>query len=172
MSSDPVEIFRQEAQDLLEEIERGLLDLERRPGDRDLVNGVFRSLHTLKGSGRVVGARRIGDFAWSVENLLNRVIDGTLERSSAMLATLREAIGILPSLVGELSSDSPDVPGVEELSARLEAHATGQVAAAAKAEAALAAPPPEPVAAAAPAEKAAPVEESAEAKTGRRRKSS
>ena len=53
-----------------------------------------RAFHTLKGSGRVVGARRIGDFAWSVENLLNRVIDGTLERSSGMLATLREAIAI------------------------------------------------------------------------------
>ena len=43
-------------------------------------------------SGRVVGARRIGDFAWSIENLLNRLIDGTLERNAAMLATLREGI--------------------------------------------------------------------------------
>jgi chemosensory pili system protein ChpA (sensor histidine kinase/response regulator) len=52
--------------------------------DRESLTRVRRAFHTLKGSGRVVGARRIGDFAWAVENLLNRVIDGTLERSSPM----------------------------------------------------------------------------------------
>ncbi len=64
------------------------------PSDRESLTRVRRAFHTLKGSGRVVGAHRIGDFAWSVENLLNRIIDGTLERSSGMLATLREAIAI------------------------------------------------------------------------------
>ena len=73
------------------------------PADRESLTRVRRAFHTLKGSGRVVGARRIGDFAWSVENLLNRVIDGTLERSSGMLGTLSEAIAVLPALVGELA---------------------------------------------------------------------
>ncbi|HEY6098760.1 MAG TPA: Hpt domain-containing protein, partial [Anaeromyxobacter sp.] len=114
------------------------------PADRESLTRVRRAFHTLKGSGRVVGARRIGDFAWSVENLLNRVIDGTLERSGAMLATLREAIGLLPALVGELGGESAEVAGLPAITARIEAHATGQVAAAAKAEAAAAAPPPEP----------------------------
>ncbi len=114
------------------------------PSDRESLMRVRRAFHTLKGSGRVVGARRIGDFAWAVENLLNRVIDGTLERSSAMLATLREAIALLPALVGELGGRSDDVAGLEEVAARLDAHATGQVAAAAKAHAAAAAPAPEP----------------------------
>ncbi len=75
------------------------------PADRESLARVRRAFHTLKGSGRVVGARRIGDFAWSVENLLNRVIDGTLERSSGMLGTLSEAIAVLPALVGELGGD-------------------------------------------------------------------
>jgi len=106
------------------------------PSDRESLTRVRRAFHTLKGSGRVVGARRIGDFAWSVENLLNRVIDGTLERSSAMLATLREAIALLPALVGELGGKDAEVAGLAELAARIEAHATGQAAApAAKAEA-------------------------------------
>ena len=87
------------------------------PADRESLTRVRRAFHTLKGSGRVVGARRIGDFAWSVENLLNRVIDGTLERSSAMLATLREAIALLPSLVGELGGTSEEVAGLAELAA-------------------------------------------------------
>ena len=85
-----------------------------------------RAFHTLKGSGRVVGARRIGDFAWSVENLLNRVIDGTLERSSGMLKTLSEAIAVLPALVGELADAGAEVEGLPGLAARLEAHTAGQ----------------------------------------------
>ena len=95
------------------------------PADRESLTRVRRAFHTLKGSGRVVGARRIGDFAWAVENLLNRVIDGTLERSSAMLATLREAIALLPSLVGELGGTSEEVAGLAELAARIESHTRG-----------------------------------------------
>ena len=92
------------------------------PADRESLTRVRRAFHTLKGSGRVVGARRIGDFAWSVENLLNRVIDGTLERSSGMLATLREAIAILPSLVGELGGSrrkSQALPSSPRASSRI-----------------------------------------------------
>ncbi|HWN06635.1 MAG TPA: Hpt domain-containing protein, partial [Steroidobacteraceae bacterium] len=98
------------------------------PADRESLTRVRRAFHTLKGSGRVVGALRIGDFAWSIENLLNRVIDGTLERSSAMLGTLSDAIAVLPALVGELGGTTGDVAGLPELSQRLEAHATGQAA--------------------------------------------
>jgi chemosensory pili system protein ChpA (sensor histidine kinase/response regulator) len=107
--------------------------------DRESLTRVRRAFHTLKGSGRVVGARRIGDFAWSVENLLNRVIDGTLERSAGMLATLREAVAVLPALVAELDGKGDEAAHLPELVARLEAQATGQ-AALAKAGAA----PPQP----------------------------
>src|SRR5688572_7488077 len=101
------------------------------PADRESLTRVRRAFHTLKGSGRVVGARRIGDFAWSVENLLNRVIDGTLERSSGMLGTLSEAIAVLPALVGELGGATGEVAGLPELIQRLEAHTAGQAAPAA-----------------------------------------
>ncbi len=106
------------------------------PSDRESLTRVRRAFHTLKGSGRVVGARRIGDFAWSVENLLNRVIDGTLERSSPMLATLREAVAVLPALVSELEGQGSEVAGLDALAARLESHAAGPAPPASKAAAA------------------------------------
>jgi chemosensory pili system protein ChpA (sensor histidine kinase/response regulator) len=112
------------------------------PADRESLARVRRAFHTLKGSGRVVGARRIGDFAWSVENLLNRVIDGTLERSGPMLATLSEAIAVLPKLVRELGGREDEVEGLSALSARLDAHAAGQAAPAAVPAAAPASPEP------------------------------
>ena len=135
-------LFIEEAGEEIATIGRLFPLWEENPSDRESLMRVRRAFHTLKGSGRVVGARRIGDFAWSVESLLNRVIDGTLERSSGMLATLREAIALLPALVGELGGKQAEVAGLPELAARLEAHAAGQAAAAAKAGAGTASPEP------------------------------
>ena len=87
-------LFIEEAGEEIATIGRLFPLWEENPSDRESLTRVRRAFHTLKGSGRVVGARRMGDFAWSVENLLNRVIDGTLERSSGMLAALREAIAL------------------------------------------------------------------------------
>ncbi len=112
------------------------------PSDRESLTRVRRAFHTLKGSGRVVGARRIGDFAWSIENLLNRVIDGTLDRSGPMLATLRESVAVLPALVGELEGRGSEVAGLAELAARLETHAAGPAGPAARAGATPPAPEP------------------------------
>src|SRR4030095_13719851 len=83
--------------------------------DRDALVNVRRSFHTLKGSGRMVGAQLIGDFAWSIENLLNRVINKTLERTPDMMSVLREAVAAVPQLVEQLETGrnpQTDVAGI------------------------------------------------------------
>jgi chemosensory pili system protein ChpA (sensor histidine kinase/response regulator) len=121
-------LFIEEAGEEIATIGRLFPLWEENASDRESLTRVRRAFHTLKGSGRVVGARRIGDFAWSVENLLNRIIDGTLDRNAGMLATLREAIALLPALVGELEGKTGAVAGVDTLAARAEAHAAGRPA--------------------------------------------
>src|SRR4030095_9952555 len=54
-----------------------------------------------------VGAQIIGEFAWWVENLLNRVINKTLERSPEMMTLLREAVAAVPELVEQLETARP-----------------------------------------------------------------
>ncbi len=122
-------LFIEEAGEEIATIGRLFPLWEENSADRESLARVRRAFHTLKGSGRVVGARRIGDFAWSVENLLNRIIDGTLERNAGMLATLRDAIALLPALVAELDGGATADAGVEAVAARAEAHAAGQVVA-------------------------------------------
>jgi chemosensory pili system protein ChpA (sensor histidine kinase/response regulator) len=122
-------LFIEEAREEIATIGRLFPLWEENPSDRESLLRVRRAFHTLKGSGRVVGARRVGDFAWSIENLLNRLIDGTLERNSAMLATLRDGIVLLSALVGELEGRTGEVAGVDALAARAEAHASGTLAA-------------------------------------------
>ncbi len=75
-STDPIEIFRQEAGELLEQLEAALLDLERSPDDRNLVNSAFRALHTIKGSGAMFGFDQVAAFAHEFESAFDRVRKG------------------------------------------------------------------------------------------------
>ncbi len=135
-------LFVEEAREEIAVIGRLFPLWEENAADRESLTRVRRAFHTLKGSGRVVGARRIGDFAWSIENLLNRILDGTLERNGGMLATIREAIALLPVLVSELEGKAAAGAEAEALAARAEAQVSGQVARVAAAVAAAEAAPP------------------------------
>ncbi|HWW24420.1 MAG TPA: Hpt domain-containing protein, partial [Caulobacter sp.] len=88
---DPIETFRQEAQDLLEEIEQGLLDLAHRPGDRDLVDAVFRGLHTLKGSGAMFGFDALAAFTHHCETAFDRVRKGEVAATSELIGAVLAA---------------------------------------------------------------------------------
>ena len=85
-----------------------------------------RSFHTLKGSGRMVGARAIAEFAWSIENLLNRIIDKTLSRTPGMMALLRSAVAALPQLVEQLETGRRATVPIETLMTRAFAYADGR----------------------------------------------
>ncbi|MGC2463195.1 MAG: Hpt domain-containing protein, partial [Steroidobacteraceae bacterium] len=137
---DLIQLFVEEAKEELAKIQQQFPIWDHNPLESDALLIVRRSFHTLKGSGRMVNARAISDFAWATENLLNRILDGTLQRSPAVLQTLREAITALPQLVAELESGSADRTDLTPLAARAHALASGRedlaVAAAAAATAA------------------------------------
>ncbi|MDJ0391609.1 chemotaxis protein CheA [Roseomonas sp. E05] len=85
-SPDPVETFRQESQELLEQLEQALLDLEHRPGDMELIDSAFRALHTIKGSGAMFGFDAVAAFTHHVENAFDEVRKGRLAASSELVA--------------------------------------------------------------------------------------
>ncbi|MCK4707202.1 MAG: Hpt domain-containing protein, partial [Gammaproteobacteria bacterium] len=58
-----------------------------------------RSFHTLKGSGRLVGASDVGEFAWAFESMLNRALDNTVEAGPAMFDLIQQAVDTLPDLL-------------------------------------------------------------------------
>ncbi len=69
-----LEIFVEELEEIFEQLQASLDQwLNDESKDKELVN-VRRYFHTLKGSGRMVGAKRSGELAWTVEDTLNRVI--------------------------------------------------------------------------------------------------
>jgi chemosensory pili system protein ChpA (sensor histidine kinase/response regulator) len=127
-NADPelVKLFIEEAREELVKIERGFPVWEQNPLEREALVTVRRSFHTLKGSGRMVGARELGELSWAVENLLNRVLDNTLSRSPAILEVLRDAIAALPQMIEHLESRSPVAADVAAIAARAHALATGR----------------------------------------------
>jgi len=72
------EIYRQEAEERLAEIEETVLEIEENPGDKEAVNRLFRAVHTIKGSGAMFGFTEIVDFTHHLETALDKVRNGTL----------------------------------------------------------------------------------------------
>lgn len=80
------QIFREEAYDLLAELETSLLELEEIPDDEDVINRVFRALHTIKGSGSMFGFDDIASFTHRVETVFDMVRNGDLEVNKDLLS--------------------------------------------------------------------------------------
>jgi chemotaxis protein histidine kinase CheA len=94
-----IEIFVEEAQEILENMDRDFAVWRQHLADRDALTGLRRAFHTLKGSGRMVKAMDLGELAWKVENMLNRALEGAVpvtERMVQLVAASREA---MPKLV-------------------------------------------------------------------------
>lgn len=76
------------------------------PDNLDRLRPIRRVFHTLKGSGRLVGARTLGEFSWKIEGMLNRVLDGTRPASPAVVAMVTQAYEVLPQLNAALRDGS------------------------------------------------------------------
>ncbi len=80
--SEILEIFIEELEEIFVELEPLLAQWIEQPNQQDVLTDVRRHFHTLKGSGRMVGAKSSGELAWTVEDTLNRVLAGTLPLNS------------------------------------------------------------------------------------------
>ena len=105
---DPAETFRQEAQDLLVQLDDVLLDLEATPGDPELIATAFRALHTLKGSGAMFGFQDLADFAHVVENTFDRLRKTGAAPSHEIIATSLAAKDFMRQLVLEPDAADPE----------------------------------------------------------------
>lgn len=98
-----IEIFLEEAQEVLETIEefwpQYKAGLESGNGNEEAMITTRRAFHTLKGSGRMVSAEDIGETAWSIENMFNRVIDNTIELTQPVLDIIDYTIEQIPALI-------------------------------------------------------------------------
>lgn len=114
--------FFEESQEHLTTIEEGLLQLEQRPDDIDLLNRIFRGAHSIKGNSGMFGFTAVSQFTHKMESVLDQL------RSSQMVVTveitdiLLQSLDCLKTLIDcARAGESPDAAHVEALSVRLEA---------------------------------------------------
>src|SRR5512132_4025478 len=98
MATDRYRYFRLEARELLDGLSRGILELEKSPGDRALVARLLRQAHTLKGAARVVRQQEIGDLAHAAEDALGP------HRDEGAPPVPRERVDALLRIVDEIAA--------------------------------------------------------------------
>ncbi|MEN5364519.1 chemotaxis protein CheA [Brevundimonas intermedia] len=105
MSDEAIAVFQVEARENLEIIEQGLLDLLERPEDRDLVDAVFRGLHTLKGSGSMFGFDALAGFTHHCETAFDRVRKGEVAATTDLVSAVLAARDHMRRLMEDPSGD-------------------------------------------------------------------
>lgn len=85
------EAFKEEAYELLTELETSLLELEERPDDSEVVGRVFRAMHTIKGSGAMFGFDAVSEFTHEVETAFDRVREGMIKVTPELISLTLQA---------------------------------------------------------------------------------
>lgn len=98
IDSDIRDVFLEEFDEELVNLGQLLPVWRAAPDSVENLRPIRRVFHTLKGSGRLVGARTLGEFSWKIEGMLNRVLDGTRPASPAVVAMVDQAYQVLPQL--------------------------------------------------------------------------
>ncbi|WP_180699045.1 Hpt domain-containing protein [Pseudomonas crudilactis] len=120
------EVFLEETDEVLEVLHEYLPRWIANSQDRDALTELRRAFHTLKGSGRMVRALILGELAWAVENLLNRVLEQSVEPGSVVQQVLTDTVLLLPELISEFATNSQrQRSDVDQLAARAHALAKG-----------------------------------------------
>ena len=120
-----IEIFQEEVGEVLEALDQYFPRWAANTSDEESLVEFRRAFHTLKGSGRMVGASTVGELGWSVENMLNRVIDRTIEPTSVLIDLVQEVRNRVPALVDAFTLRQPDPFDVQPLADAADTLATG-----------------------------------------------
>ena len=102
IDDDIREIFLEEMQEEIQNLRQAYQSWVVDATQLREITPIRRSFHTLKGSGRLVGASVLGEFAWRVENMLNRVLDNTIPPHQGVQSVVAHAIDALPQLLSML----------------------------------------------------------------------
>lgn len=94
-----LEIFVNESLEQLQEVSDGLLELEKNPADPELINRIFRYMHTLKGGASLDGLERISSLAHRMENIFGLLRDNGLQLDAGDFDPVLQAVDLLTELV-------------------------------------------------------------------------
>ena len=101
------DIFVEEAEEVLITLNGVIPAWLRQPERSEALVTIRRAFHTLKGSGRMVGADDLAAYAWAVERVINAALDGAIELSEDVAGIVVKAHALLPQLIASFRAGEP-----------------------------------------------------------------
>ena len=98
---DLIETFIEEGEEHLQTLEEGLLELEKNPNDKALIDNLFRAMHSIKGGAGLVGLSKVNDISHQLENLLEEVRQGALSPNEEIISILLAGTDLLRQMILE-----------------------------------------------------------------------
>jgi two-component system chemotaxis sensor kinase CheA len=121
--------FLTEATELLSEVDNRLVELEKRPQDRALLDEVFRGFHTIKGGAGFLAATELVALCHVTENLFDMLRNGERTLSPELMDRIMLATAAVRDMFGELAQSTQPKPADPKLLAALKAAISGEPAA-------------------------------------------
>ncbi|MEW6562998.1 MAG: chemotaxis protein CheA [Pseudomonadota bacterium] len=119
--------FLMESSELLADVDSKLVDLEKNPGDRGLLNDIFRGFHTIKGGAGFLNATELVTLCHLTENLFDKLRNGELGLSAELMDVILAATGEVRTMFGALSQSVQPAPAPAEMISALQAALQGQM---------------------------------------------
>jgi two-component system, chemotaxis family, sensor kinase CheA len=119
------ESFLIESNEVLENMGRDLIELEKRPADADVLHRIFRVAHTLKGTSAFLGFQQMTQFAHALEDVLNKLRKAELTANSEIIDVFFEAFDVLKELLRRIEKDIHEPLDLKEILAKLDVFTKG-----------------------------------------------
>lgn len=123
-----LEEFLVEAEEILENLDQDLVDLESNPDDKELLNKIFRGMHTLKGGAGFLNLTTIVEIAHRIEDIFNKLRNDEMTLTPEIMDVILEGIDKLKEALEMLKSSEelPDMEEVEPILKKLDAVLKGE----------------------------------------------
>jgi chemosensory pili system protein ChpA (sensor histidine kinase/response regulator) len=123
---DIAQIFVEEVAEVQDTLDEWLPQWNQNLEHDEALSELRRGFHTIKGSGRMVGANVIGEMAWGVENLLNRIVDNTITANTSCVELCERARALVPELISAYEEQrAPELSAVSLLLEQADVLASG-----------------------------------------------
>lgn len=114
-----LDVFLEESGEHLQKLNQSLLELEESPENREILDEIFRSAHTLKGMSATMGYTDIAELTHEMENVLHKLRNGELNNSEQIMDLLFKCVDTLENMVSDIANGGTGSLAIENLVAQL-----------------------------------------------------
>jgi two-component system chemotaxis sensor kinase CheA len=125
-----MEDFLVEAFELIEQMDQDLVELESNPDDLELLNGIFRVAHTVKGSSSFLNFDILTELTHHMEDVLNKARKDELKITSDIMDVILESVDMMKGLLESIKENSTDADSgieIKDICAKFDAISNGEV---------------------------------------------